>query len=246
MSDEPRLRTADKTPPPYPLGKFPKGMLHIIASEIVYLLCTRGRADLVGDDWERIFAAGIHAEWKPSNIGLDDVRLGACCWGAKTVKSTAPERIRSVRLISGRNSPDFSYSVPNVRDLQPAELGAKVLGIWNTRVSSVRARFAHCRTVVLVKGPDLARCAVFETETIRYEPELFTWTWNPNNNLVGHDEHGHLRFTWQPHGSQFTITEDVPTNRIAFKLRAPEPLPRDATLNALGFDDSWIELLPSL
>ena len=66
---EPRLRTVDKLKPPYDLNTFPKDFPLKIASDVVYLLATRGRPSLEGEDWEQIFAHAIGADWKPSNIG---------------------------------------------------------------------------------------------------------------------------------------------------------------------------------
>lgn len=242
--DEPRLRSVDKISPPYPLGKFPKDTLLRIAGGIVYLLYTRGEARLEGQDWEQIFAKGIKAEWRPSNVGLDDVQLDSCCWGAKTIKHRKPSQASKIRLISGRNSLDYSYKQSDSRGLSEQEIGNHVLQIWNSRVSLVRQRFAHCRTVVLIKGDKLSECAIFEFETLRFEPELFSWKWNKNGNLVGADRLGQHKFTWQPHGSQFTIIEDVPENRIAFKLRVPEGLlPQEDALKAMGFNETWIEIL---
>lgn len=240
----PRLRTADKVTPPYRLGHFPKNTIYDIAAGVVYLLATRGEARLEGPDWERIFAESVKADWTPSNIGLDDVRLGCCCWGAKTVKAARPAQAQRVRLISGRNSLDYSYKRSDSRGFTPDRIGAMVLGIWNERVSSVRQRFAHCRTVVLIKSNDLSECAVFESETVRFDPDQYAWNWNARNNLEGFDkETGVHRFTWQPHGSQFTVVEDVPADRLAFRIRVPEPLSRQATLKALGFDKSWVTIV---
>lgn len=169
--------------------------------------------------------------------------MGSCCWGAKTVKNSKPADATSVRLISGRNSLDYSHSQSDSRGLTPAEIGERVLGIWNERVSSVRQRFAHCRTVVLVKSDDLSECAMFEFETLRFEAERFVWDWNKNNNLVGVDDAGNHKFTWQPHGAQFTIVEHIPQNRTAFQIKLPETLSRDFALKALGFDASWVNIL---
>lgn len=241
--EEPKLRTADKIRPPYSLGHLPQKTILRVAADIVYLLYTREEARLEGNDWEQIFASAIGAQWKPSNIGLDDVQLDNCCWGAKTVKNNKPDKVKRVRLISGRNSLDFSYGVNEVRGLPPFEVGEKVLGIWNTRVSSVRQRFAHCRTVVLIKGEGLNRCAVFETETIRFDPELYVWRWNKGDNLEGYDGNNVHKFTWQPHGSQFTIIEEVPESRLAFEIKLPHKQPKDVTLKAIGFDDSWVKML---
>ena len=186
---------------------------------------------------------GIQAEWKPSNIGLDDVRLGNCCWGAKTVKAVKPINASHIRLISGRNSLDYSYKQSDSRGLLPEEIGSRILDIWNARVSSVRQRFAHCRTVVLVKSNDLSECAMFEFETLRYEVERFKWSWNERGNLVGVDSDGNHKFTWQPHGAQFTIVEDVPKDKIVFRMRLPEKLSQEFALKVLGFDESWVEIL---
>lgn len=241
--DEPRLRTANKIIPPYPLGEFPPGIIVHIAGRIVYLLYTRGQAQLEGTDWENIFASSIDAEWKPSNIGLDDVVLRNCCWGAKTVKNRNPSRCKQVRLISGRNSLDFSFNKSNVREMDPLDIGRHVLSIWNMRVSSVRERFEHCRTVVLIKAEDLHECAIFEFETLRYDATTFSWKWNANNNLEGYDNNGKHKFTWQPHGSQFTIIENVPKSRKAFMIKIPEKLSIDIILKDIGFDASWVTIL---
>lgn len=76
---------------------------------MVYLLASKGKPILEGPEWESIFATCIGADWKPSNVGLDDVILGNIAWGAKTVKARNPAEQSKVRLISGRNSPVYSY-----------------------------------------------------------------------------------------------------------------------------------------
>src|SRR4030042_1742692 len=135
----PRLRTVDKTLPLYPLNRFPKNFAFNLGREIVYVLATKGSNVLEGSEWEKIFADCIGANWRPSNVGLDDVIFQSCAWGAKTVKSS-----------------------------------------------------------------DLTKLNVFEFDTVRYEPDLFEWKWNRNENLEGYSKSQmeHI-FTWQPHGSQF-------------------------------------------
>ena len=100
------------------------------------------------------------------------------------------------------------------------------------------------RTVVLVKANDLSEVCVFEFETIRFDHELYKWEWNKNNNLIGMDrktnEH---RFTWQPHGSQFTIIEEVPEKNLIIRIKQPEQLNKEKVLLALGFDKSWITVI---
>src|ERR1035437_10752575 len=108
-SKSPKLRTVNKSLPPFPLNKFPKDFPYRLGRELIYLLASKGKPVLEGSDWESIFAECIGADWKPSNVGLDDVLLGNTAWGAKTVKSTSPSTQKKIRLISGRNSPVYSY-----------------------------------------------------------------------------------------------------------------------------------------
>lgn len=237
----PKLRTVNKSEPAFPLNQFPKDFPFILGKELVYLLASKGKPDLEGAEWESIFATCIGAQWKPSNVGLDDVILGNTAWGAKTVKSSNPANQKKVRLISGRNSPIYSYGERIDNEVDPSAIGMSVLEIWNERVSAIREKYKNLRTIVLIKSQDLTEVVVFEFETIRYDHELFLWEWNENNNLVGTDrktsEH---RFTWQPHGSQFTIIEDVPAKSLVIQIKQPPSLDKDKILDTLGFDNSWI------
>jgi len=241
--NQPRLRTVSKVEPPYPLGKFPAGFLSSLGREIVYHLATNPGMTIEGPEWERIFAYAIGAEWKPSNVGLDDIVLGVCAWGAKTVKSGNPHTTRRIRLISGRNSPAFSFDHLDL-NADPQIIGEDVLRIWNARVEAIRDKFSHVRTVVLIKADDLTKCAVFETETVFYQLDRYKWARNPRGNLEGHDESNNVhRFTWQPHGSQFTIIEDVPQSRVCFSVTPPTPIDRDKLLEAIGYNESWIQVI---
>jgi hypothetical protein len=96
----PKLRTVHKSPPAYELNKFPKELPFIIGKEIVYLLATKGKANLIGSEWEEIFAKSIGANWKDSSNGLDDVRLGNTAWGAKTVKAKNPSKQKELYILS--------------------------------------------------------------------------------------------------------------------------------------------------
>jgi hypothetical protein len=218
----------------YPLTEFPKNFPFMLGKELVYLLASKGKPILEGPEWEAIFAICIGAEWRPSNVGLDDVILGNTAWGAKTVKATNPSTKKKVRLIYG-DTIDTHHD--------PNKVGESILEIWNGRVSAIREKFQNLRTVVLVKSNDLTEVVVFEFETIRYDPELFVWEWNNNGNLRGIEksttEH---RFTWQPHGSQFTIIENIPENSLLIKIKEPEKLNKEDVLKALGFDKSWISV----
>ncbi len=240
----PKLRTVNKSVPAYVLNKFPKSFPYQLGKELIYLLASKGKSELEGGEWERIFSSCIGAEWKPSNVGLDDVILGNTAWGAKTVKATNPSTQKKVRLISGRNSISYSFGENLVIGSNPNSVGNLVLSIWNDRVSSVREKFKHLRTVVLIKSNDLREVVVFEFETIRYDEELFEWRWNKNNNLEGMEKSSNShRFTWQPHGSQFTIIEDVPKSKLIIQIREPQKLDKEQILNALGVDNTWITVI---
>ena len=227
MQKRPKLRTVDKYQALYPLNKFPKNFAVELGKEIIYLLSTRGTPRLEGSDWEEIFARIINAEWKPSNVGLDDIVHEQMAWGAKTVKNRRPSTVSKIRLISGRNSPVYSFGDREVSECNPDELGEKILAIWNERVAAIRKKYKHVRTVVLIKSNDLLELATFEFETIMYDQDEYWWQWNERNNLEGFtNKSGEHVFTWQPHGSQFTIIENVPEERLAIKIRKP-PLNKD-------------------
>lgn len=244
-TDSPRLRTVDKVKPPYPLNVFPEKFGLCLGREIIYLHATKNNISLEGEEWEKIFADCIGAVWKPSNVGLDDVILDTCAWSAKTVKSSSkPTQQKSVRLISGRNSPIYSFEENFRTDSDPNQLGNQILAIWNERVSAIRKLYKHARTVVLIKSEKLDEVVVFEFDTIRYEPDLFYWEWNKKRNLEGFDNKSknHV-FTWQPHGSQFTIIKEVPPQKLIIKIRIPDKLDKETVLKSVGFNDSWITIL---
>ena len=239
------MRTVEKYNPPYPLNKFPSDFHIRLGKEIIFYLATRRTPRIEGSDWEETFARIINAKWAPSNVGLDDVVFEQSAWGAKTVKNRRPATVKKIRLISGRNSPVYSYGDKKVTERDESELGEKILQIWNERVSAVKKRFMHLRTVVLIKGENLREVSVFEFETVRYLPEDYWWQWNERTNLEGYckatNEHV---FTWQPHGSQFTIVENVPEDRVAIRVKKPPIVDSAKVLEEIGFDESWIELIP--
>jgi hypothetical protein len=239
---KPRLRTVDRYKPPYPLNIFPSDFPLNLGAEIVYLLATRPSPRVEGSDWEEIFSRIIGGRWKPSNVGLDDVLLEQTAWSAKTVKDSDPHAADRVRLICGRNSPAFSFNQDSILAEKPAKIAEMIISIWNERVSAIRAKYAHLRSVVLIKSDDLLDLAAFEYDTVMYNHSDYQWDWNKNSNLVGsiNDEH---KFTWQPSGSQFTIIEKVPADRLALQIKAPGLLDREAVLKGVKFDNSWVKVL---
>lgn len=245
MVKSPRLRTVEKYHPPYPLNKFPKDFAINLAREVIYLLASRGKnSRLEGADWEEVFSRLVGAKWKPSNVGLDDIVLEQTAWGAKTVKNSRPSATSKVRLISGRNSPIYSFGDREISECDPDDLGEKVLTIWNERVASIRRLYKHLRTVVLIKSNNLLELAVFEFDTVIFSPDQYAWKWNIRNNLEGYSKSDSQHvFTWQPHGSQFTIIENVPNDRLAIKIKEPPHLDRNIVLKSINFDKSWVEIL---
>ena len=182
--------------------------------------------------------------WTPSNVGLDDVVYEQMAWRTKTVKNGRPFDAHHIRLICGCNSLDCSYGEKNVRDMDVDEVGEKVLEIWNARVADIRKKFLHVRTVVLLKGENLSEISVYEEETTLFEPKDYYWQVNDRGNFEGFEKAtGAHRFTWQPHGSQFTVVSNVPEKRLKLRIKRPKSVSPDAVLKDVGFDPSWIEIV---
>lgn len=241
---EPKLRTVKRHQPPFPLNEFPSDFGYKLAREVVYLLATKDTVSLEGGEWEKIFATCIGADWKPSNVGLDDVVLDNCAWGAKSIKKPRPSAVAKVRLIAGRNSTVYSFGATEVVPEDTRNLGAQVLEIWNERVSSLRRIHKHLRTVVLIKGVGLQELALFEFDTVRYDPDLYLWEWNKNKILIGRRRSDGVHcFTWQPTGTQFTIIEDVPAKCLLVSIQPPDRLDKDAVLKSVGFNKSWVSVV---
>lgn len=241
----PKLRTVNKATAPYKINKFPVKFIDTFAREMVYMMATKHSMSIEGNEWEQVFANCIGAEWKPSNVGLDDVVLDNCCWGAKTVFGGSNiGSQKAVRLVSGRNSPTFSFGVDKITSENPDVIGKMVLDIWNERVSGVRQIFKFVRTVVLVKAKDYSEYLIFEIDTLRYDPELFEFNWNKNNNLEGYEKSSkEHKFTWQPSGSQFTIIEKIPDAKVHIRVQKPETIDKEKLLNTISFDKSWYSVL---
>lgn len=239
----PKLRTVNKSLPPFPLNKFRKEFPFLVGEQLIYILATRGAIDIEGKEWEQIFANSIKAEWKPSNVGLDDIVLGNTAWGAKSVKHKIPSKQKSIRLISGRNDLINSFDY----DVQPGKLpdehGELVLKIWNERVSAIREKYKNLRTVVLIRSYDLTESVVYELDTIRYDPELFYWKWKGKNLYGFYKSTDKQKFTWQSGGQQFTIFESVPAEHTVITVRKPKIIGKEYILSKIGFDKSWITVV---
>lgn len=196
-----------------------------------------------GDDWGDIFAAAVGGDHLRSPLGIADVALGNTAWSAKTVSARDPAAVARVRLISGRNAPVFSYGNEDpFADVQ--ETGKQVLEIWNSRVEEATQRYPHLRTVALIRDMSGFRFKIFEAQTAQFDPADYRWTRNARNNLEGHAVSGDTHvFTWQPHGSQFTIIRQVSGSARSFSIRKPETLDPQQVLSSLGYSDDWVTFL---
>jgi hypothetical protein len=245
MATSSRLRTVEKHKPPYPLNKVPRNFAIDLGRDVVCLLVSRGKkARLEGSDWEDVFVRWVGAQRKPSNAELDDMVLEQTAWGAKTVKNRSLFSFSQTHLISGGNSPVYSFGDRKTSEVDPNPSGENFLAIWNERVAGIRKLYRHVRTVVLIKSDDLLELAAFEFETVIYPADQFWRQWNERNHLEGFN-HSAVQplFTWPPHGSPFTIVENEPEARLAIKIKEPPLLDREAVSQSVRVDDSWVHVL---
>lgn len=243
--EHPKLRDSKRllTREPYPINEIPDSIVRLIGKKFVYMLCI-GRKDLTGDDWGNVFAEAIGGEHLQSPIGIADVVYDKMAWSMKTVKNSNPHRVEAtVRLISGRCSPDYSYGITDPHE-DIEKTGRAVLNIWNERVNIAQDYYNPLRTSVLVRSNDLLSYTLFEEENHRYVANQYRWEENNNGNLIGIDlETGDIRFTWQPHGSQFTIHTRVPKNAVKFIIKQPPILDVEEILRQIHYNDNWVEIL---
>lgn len=217
-------------------------MIISIASYFAYLLYV-GRKDISGNDWGDAFAKAIDGIHLDSPIGIADVVKGKMAWSMKTVKSSNPLTTKKVRLISGRCSPDYSYGITDPHE-DIEKTGRAVLGIWNERINLALDNYNPVRTSVLVRSEDCLSYCLFEEDIHRYPSNDYIWEVNNNGNLIGKSiVTGETAFTWQPHGSQFTIHTSIPHNAVRFTIQKPPVISQDAILSAMGFDSSWVKIL---
>ena len=241
----PRLRDSKRllTNEPYPINEIPEQVVKEIGKRLVYMLCI-GRKDVTGDDWGNIFAESIHGEHLQSPIGIADVTFGKMAWSMKTVKHKHPQKEdTTIRLISGRCSPDYSYGITDPHE-DIEKTGRAVINIWNERINLAYDYYNPLRTSVLVRSEDMLSFSLFEEENRRYISSAYHWEENRNGNLIAINiETGQQAFTWQPHGSQFTIHTQIPKNAIKFRIKQPPKLDMEETLRQVQFNDNWVEIL---
>ena len=117
-----------------------------------------------------------------------------------------------------------------------------MLRIWNERVNQSFNTYEDLRVVVLIRDMRRYRFTLFEFEAARYVPGDYEWKLNSRNNLEGYDKSsGVHRFTWQPHGSQFTVIRQVPPSACKFRITEVSYIDPDDVLTLIGFNENWIE-----
>lgn len=221
------------------MGELPYKVIYNISKWIAYN-CFIGKSDIGGEDLGDFFAKAIEGEHLASPVGLADVVLEGQAWSVKTVKNSKPHTCKKIRIISGRNSPNYSYKIQNpLDDLQMT--GEAVLNIWNERVKIALDKYDSLRTIFFIREINRLEFTLFELETHRFPSNEYIWKANENNNLEGFDRTtGTHRFTWQPHGSQFTINYVVPASSTRFTVKRP---PVIDIMEQIGFDETWITII---
>ncbi len=203
-----------------------------------------GNGDITGDDFGTIFAKAIDGTHLSSPLGVADVLLDGNAWSVKTVKSAKPFAQKTVRLISGRNSPDYSLGIKNPHDDVQAT-GKAILSVWNARVNESLAEHNDLRVAVLIRNFETKEFVLFEEGAGRFAANDFRWEKNKNGNFEGYEiaTQAH-KFTWQPHGSQFTIMRHVPGSAVKFIINHNVPLiESEHILRLTKFNESWVEIV---
>lgn len=201
-----------------------------------------GKSDISGEDWGDIFAKAVQGNHLSSPVGLADVVAEGKAWSVKSVKQNNPHKCSEIRVISGRNSPVYSYGIENPHnDIQ--KTGEAVLGIWNERVNIALDKFDCLRTSILVRNINALELTLFEIDTHKFIHTDYVWSVNKRGNFEAYNKITNKhRFTWQPHGAQFTIKHIIPASAIKFKIKRPHIVDFEATMKQIGFEDSWVEI----
>jgi len=226
---------------PYPLGEFPDSVVIAIGQYVFHRIAV-GHYDITGDDFASMFADAISGEHREKPLGVADVVWEGCAWSAKTVKVEKPFSCKKVRFISGRNSPDYSSGISDPRK-DAGKTGRAVLEIWNARIDQSLNQHDDLRIVGFIRNMAAMEFALFEYEAVRFPPGEYHWEFNKRGNLEGFDiNSGKHCFTWQPHGSQFTVIKDVPASSYKFRIaKHPGMLEMRHVLRLAGFKESLIE-----
>lgn len=241
--DQPKLRgKAQARKSLYPLGEFPDDIVISIAKQIVHRLAV-GNADIKGDDFGEIFANAVSGVHRMKPLGVTDVVWDGCSWSVKTVHNGKPFVAKKVRLISGRNSPDFSYGIENPReDVQ--KTGDAVLKIWNRRIDQSMNEHDDLRIVVLIRNINTLEFTLFEYEPTRYIPADYEWRVSKGGTTFWAYKKttGEHSFVWQTHGAQFTVIKPIPGSAYKFRIKHHVGmLAMEHVLRLVQFKEDWVE-----
>lgn len=201
-----------------------------------------GHADMSGDQFSRIFADAISGQSYARPLGIADVSWNGCCWSVKTVQHKRPHEAKQIRLISGRNSPTYSSGINDPFE-NVQETGSSVLNIYNERINKAKWDHDDTRMVVLIRHMSAQEFTIFERPIVPFVAKDYEWNVNTRKNLVCFLGDMHM-FTWQPHGSQFTIHENVPASATRFRINQnPGMLEMIHVLRLVRFKSDWVEIL---
>jgi len=244
-SNNVRLRGKNERSQTWEVGSVPNHVIEKIGAGIA---CKKavGCKDITGDDVSSIFADAIGGTDLSSPLGVVDVVHDKNIWSVKTVKASKPFEATTVRLISGRNSVDYSFGINDPR-ANVQKTGEAVVSIWNCRIDEAIDKYRKAlRLLVLVRNFDKSEFLLFESTNSKFVPRDFKWETNGRGNLQGHDKVSkkHL-FTWQPHGAQFTIIRPVPGSAVKFKIGSAGELKQKQILKAIGFVKSDVQIIES-
>ena len=211
-----------------------------IGKTIVHRLAV-GHGDITGDDFGTIFADAVEGQHRAKPLGIADVEWNGCAWSVKTVQGSQDQA--RVRLISGRNSPDYSLGIDNPRD-NPAATGRAVLSIWNARVNEAMSEWEELRIAVFVRDLATREFMIFEEEAQRFVPDDYEWRFNRSRTLDGYEKAtGEHRFVWQPSGSQFSIYRAVPGSARRFRIVPNVQIVDPAAILAyINYREDWIAI----
>ena len=119
-----------------------------------------------------------------------------------------------------------------------------MLGIWNERINLALDNYNPVRTSILIRSKDSLSFCLFEEDNHRFRTSDYYWEENKNGNLIGKEiSTGSTKFTWQPHGSQFTIHTPVPENAVKFTINQPPCVSKEEILKAIDFAPSWVKII---
>lgn len=228
---------------PWPLGEIPVSVIKEIGKHLVHRLAI-GQPDITGDDFGNIFARAIDGAHKNSPLGLADVVLERTAWSIKTIKRKHPFNTSTARFISGRNSPDYSMGIKNPHeDIQAT--GKVVLRIWNSRVNEALNEYDSLRVVNFIRNLQTKEFLIFEEDAEKFIVDDYEWRKNKSGNFEGHHIQNKVhKFTWQPHGSQFTMLKKVPPSATKFIINKNTPIIEfDHILRLACFQSDWIEII---